>query len=86
MRSPLVVRWSRVVPFALLMTILVPLFAVLPILAANRYPNLREGITITASIILILLVSSLYTAMKSGQSISVASPDLFPGLALTFTI
>ncbi len=70
----------------LLMTILVPAFAVIGILAAGRSPNLREGVTITASIILIYLVSSLYSVIKGGESVTLLSPDLFPGLALKFEI
>lgn len=70
----------------LLMTILVPAFAVIPIITANRYPNLREGITITASLILIYLVSSLYTFTRDGGSVTLISPDLIPGLGLSFEI
>ncbi len=70
----------------LLMTILVPAFAVVPIFAANRHPNLREGVTITTSIILIYLVASLYTITKSGRVVTLSSPDLIPGLALSFEI
>jgi len=69
-----------------LMTILVPAFAVIPIIAANRYPNLREGITITASLMLIYLVSSLYTFTRDGGSVTLVSPDLIPGLSLSFEI
>lgn len=70
----------------LLLTMLVPALAVFGIIAAGRYPNLREGVTITASIILIYLVSSLYVLVKNGASVSLISPDLFPGLALYFEI
>jgi len=68
------------------LTMLVPALAVFGIIAAGRYPNLREGVTIAASIILIYLVSSLYILVKNGASISLTSPDLFPGLALYFDI
>ncbi|MBM9606083.1 monovalent cation/H+ antiporter subunit D family protein [Desulfopila inferna] len=70
----------------LLLTMLVPALAVFGILAAGRYPNLREGVTIAASVILIYLVSSLYVLVKNGASISLTSPDIFPGLALYFEI
>lgn len=70
----------------LLMTMLVPAFAVFGILATGSYPNLRETVTITASIILIYLVSSLYNVVHAGNSVVLNSPDLFPGLALTFEI
>ncbi len=70
----------------LLLTMLVPAAAVIGIVATGPFPNLREGVTITASILLIYLVSSLYTLLKNGAVISLTSPDLFPGLALSFTI
>ncbi|MBU1565237.1 MAG: monovalent cation/H+ antiporter subunit D family protein [Proteobacteria bacterium] len=70
----------------LLMTILVPAGAVLGILATDRYPNLREGITIAASLVLIYLVSSLYGIVSDGGSVQLLGPDLFPGFSLTFTI
>jgi multicomponent Na+:H+ antiporter subunit D len=70
----------------LLLTMLVPAVAVIGIVATGPFPNLREGVTITASILLIFLVSSLYTSLQNGAVISLTSPDLFPGLALSFTI
>lgn len=70
----------------LALTILVPAFTVLGIVSANRFPNLRETITITASCILIYLVSSLYLTMLDGTEISWKSPELFPGLTMSFTI
>ncbi|MDJ0622902.1 MAG: proton-conducting transporter membrane subunit [Desulfocapsaceae bacterium] len=70
----------------LLLTMLVPLFAVPLIIVTYRLPNLREGVTITASIILIYLVSSLYLIVQSGTSVTYFGPALFPGLRLTFEI
>ena len=70
----------------LLLTIIIPAAAVIGIIAAGSFPNLREGVTITASIVLIYLVSRLYTLIKNGTDISLIFPDLFPGLALNFTI
>ncbi len=70
----------------LLMTILVPALAVIGILATSHSPNLREGITLTASVILIYLVSSLYSIIKGGGTVILLSPDLFPGSALNFEI
>jgi multicomponent Na+:H+ antiporter subunit D len=51
----------------LLLTILVPAGAVLGILATDRSPNVREGVTIVASLILIALVTSLYNLVSSGS-------------------
>ena len=65
---------------------LVPALAVLGIIATGAYPNLREGVTVTASCILIYLVSNLYFIVKGGAQVTWSSPDLFPGLALSFFI
>lgn len=71
----------------MLLTIVVPLLAVPAIFATGSFPNLREAVTITASIILIYLVSSLYFAViTNGVAVSLRSPDIFPNLALTFEI
>ncbi len=70
----------------LLLTILIPAFAVIGILAADHSPNLREGITISASVILICLVSSLYSITRLGETVTLLGPDLFPGLSLKFEI
>jgi len=43
----------------LLLTILVPLAAVIGIVAARRYPNLREAVSLTAALVLIYLTYNL---------------------------
>ncbi len=70
----------------LLMTMLVPALAVLGIFATGSRPNVREGVTVTASFIVIILVSKLYILVKAGETVAWSSPDLFPGLALSFLI
>jgi multicomponent Na+:H+ antiporter subunit D len=70
----------------LLLTILVPAGAVLGILATDRSPNVREGVTIVASLILIALVTSLYNLVSSGTVVELPGPELFPGLSLSFSI
>ncbi len=70
----------------LFMTMLVPALAVIGIIATGDKPNLREGVTLTASCIVIYFVSNLYVVVKGGGSVAWSSPDLFPGLALSFFI
>ncbi|HKJ63978.1 MAG TPA: proton-conducting transporter membrane subunit, partial [Desulfopila sp.] len=71
----------------MLLTMLVPILAVPAIYVTGSMPNIRETVTITASIILISLVSSLYSAViGSGAAVALHSPDLFPGLGLSFEI
>lgn len=70
----------------LVLTLVVPALAVIGIVAAGPFPNLREGVTITASLVLIVLVSWLYALVKGGATVAVAGPELFPGLSLSFAI
>ena len=70
----------------LLLTMLVPLGAVFGIVATGSRPNLRETVTIGASLVLIYLVSSLYSLTGGGAVVEWTSHELFPGLALDFRI
>ena len=65
---------------------LVPAGAVIAIIAARRHPDIREGVTIVASLILIYLVSSLYKIISGGTTVQVSGPELFGGLAIAFKI
>ncbi len=68
------------------LAILVPLLATLGIIAAGNYPNLREAVTILASLMVIFLVIKLYIALDNGDVISVQWLELMPGLAVSFKI
>ena len=70
----------------LVLTMIVPLAAVAGIIAAHRHANIREAVTITASLILIYLVSSLYGLTREGVEVAVMGPKLFAGLAMNFRI
>ncbi len=70
----------------LVLTLLVPAGAVIAIIAARRHPDIREGVTIVASLILIYLVSSLYKIISGGTTVQVSGPELFGGLAIAFKI
>lgn len=65
---------------------LVPMCAVIGIIAAGHHPNLRETITISCSLLLIYLVSSLYGLSKSGTLVELTSPEIFSGLVFDFRI
>ncbi len=64
--------------------IFVPLLAAIGIAAADRNPNLREAVTITASIVVLILVAKVYSSFKSGHIISVQWLEIFPGLTISF--
>lgn len=66
--------------------IIIPLLATLAIVAAGRYPNLRESVTLSTCVVLIFLVVTLYQGLSSGESISVYWWELLPGLTISFDI
>lgn len=66
----------------LIAAIVVPLLAAVGIGLSGKYPNLREGITITSSIIVCLIVVSIYVRFKGGDSFELTIAEIFPGLAL----
>ena len=66
--------------------IILPLLAVIGIVATKSKPNLREGVTIVISLTLLYLVTTLYTGLKQGASISVHWLELLPGLNISFSV
>ena len=70
----------------LMLTMVVPVAAVGGIVAAHKLPNIREAVTITASLMLIYLVTSLYGISKAGVEVGVQGTELFAELALSFRI
>jgi len=65
---------------------LVPAAAVFGIVAADRSPNLREAVTLTASAVLLILVFSLYRITASGETVSADLFEIIPGLSIYFRI
>lgn len=68
------------------LAILVPLLAVPVIIAAHRFPNIREMVTILASSTVFCLVLKIYTALENGEVIYAQWLQLIPGLEITFRI
>ncbi|MBU2971611.1 monovalent cation/H+ antiporter subunit D family protein [Pseudoalteromonas sp. C2R02] len=66
--------------------IIIPFLATFAIVASRRYPNLRESVTLSTSLVLIFLVVTLYQGLSSGKSISVYWWELLPGLTISFDI
>ncbi len=64
--------------------ILVPLLAAIGIAAAYRHPNVRETVTIVASVVVLILVFKVYGAFKNGYITSVQWLEIFPGLSISF--
>ena len=70
----------------LLMTMLIPAAAVVGIVASGRYPNIRETVTIGASLVVIYLVSQLYLMTGDGTVVAWKSEPLFADLSVAFRI
>ncbi|MFT6689800.1 MAG: multicomponent Na+:H+ antiporter subunit D, partial [Colwellia sp.] len=63
------------------LTIAIPLLTIVGIILANKRPNIREGITISASIFLLFIVTSLYQNLLSGKNVNVFWWDIMPNLS-----
>lgn len=70
----------------LVLTLLIPLTAALAIPLVGRYPNIREGVTLIACALLLVLVSSLYQATQAGVGVALQLFELMPGLRVAFSI
>jgi multicomponent Na+:H+ antiporter subunit D len=68
------------------LSIILPLFATIGIVAAGRNPNLREAVTIGTSLLLFYFVIKLYQGLGQGEVITVQWWQLVPGLQLSFNI
>lgn len=68
------------------LTILVPVLAIAGIVATGRSENLRESVSIVASLIVLWLVISLYNTHKAGVSVAVTWLEILPGLTLAFRL
>ena len=64
----------------------VPTLSVVGIVAAGRFPNIREAVSVGASLVLIYLVSKLYLMTGAGTTVSWKSAPLFAELSLAFEI
>lgn len=68
------------------LSIIFPLLATIGIVVTGHKPNLREGVTIGTSLVLLYFVINLYQGLKQGASISVHWGELLPGLKISFSI
>lgn len=66
------------------LTMLVPVLAIAGILITGRSENVREAVSIVASLIVLWLVVSLYGHHQAGTEIAVSWVEILPGLSLAF--
>ncbi len=67
-------------------TLFVPLIGAVGIAMFDRRPNLREATTLTAAVILFLLVLSLYPAVAAGERPGIVLLTVLPGLDLALEV
>lgn len=66
--------------------LLIPVFAAIFIPLASAAPNLREGITLSATVLLLVTVLQLLQLVLNGEQPEWTGPEIAPGLALAFKI
>jgi multicomponent Na+:H+ antiporter subunit D len=71
---------------AIIAALLTPLFAVLGIVAARRYPNRRETVTLVSAVGLFILVASLIPPVMNGVRPGAALLEILPGLEIAFEV
>jgi len=70
----------------ILAALLVPLVGAALIAAAGRWPNLREGVTLSTAALLLLCVLSLLPTVLAGERPAASLIELLPGLAIAFRV
>jgi multicomponent Na+:H+ antiporter subunit D len=70
----------------LLVALAVPFAAALLIGAFRRHPNLREGVTLAAAVVLLVSVVVLLEPVLAGSHLSLPAMQVAPGLTLAFAV
>lgn len=70
----------------LTLIIVLPLLAALLITMLGAFPNLRESVTLAASLVLFLVVFSLLDQVSSNKVLLLEWIEIFPGLSLAFSL
>lgn len=79
--------WQSIEPSSLIaLSILVPFVGALLVVATGRWPNLRETVTLVTAVVLFTIVLSITDYTFRGIELSQNVIELFPGLALSFTV
>lgn len=71
---------------SLLISMVLPLLAVLGIIVLDRRPNLREAVSIGTSIMVLVLVFNLYRQFKAGVAVELSLFEILPGFAIAFKL
>ncbi|WP_286235472.1 monovalent cation/H+ antiporter subunit D family protein [Thalassotalea sediminis] len=79
--------WQNLEPSQLIgLSILIPFIGALLVVAAGKYPNVRETITLITATILFTVVLAITDYTFQGITLEQNAIDLFPGLAIGFSV
>lgn len=79
--------WQAIEPSNLIaLSILLPFVGALLVVATGRWPNLREAVTLTIAVVLFSIVLAITDYTFRGVELTQNVVELFPGLALSFTV
>lgn len=68
------------------LSIVLPLIAMLGVLLAGRWPNVREALSLIGAALLFLVVCSLYSAYQQGAEAFLSLGEIVPRLELAFRL
>ncbi|GHA17617.1 cation:proton antiporter [Arenicella chitinivorans] len=79
--------WQAIEPSNLIaLSILVPFVGALLVVATGKWPNLREAVTLTTAVVLFSVVLAITDYTFRGVELTQNVVELFPGLALSFSV
>ncbi len=72
--------------FALALTLLIPSVGALAVAATGRWPNLREGVTLTSAAGLLLAVLAVFSHLEAGRRPALVLVETLPGLPIALEV
>ena len=70
----------------ILLAVFLPFIGATGIALCNRWPNLREAVTLTTAVAVCVIVITLYSHFQNGALIAVAIAEPLPGLLIHFEV
>ncbi len=71
---------------AVYLALAVPVFGFLGIMLADKYPNIREGVTLITGVITLYMALTIFVAVGAGQEPGFEFLEILPGLSLSFKV
>jgi multicomponent Na+:H+ antiporter subunit D len=71
---------------ALALTLLIPSVGAVAVAATGRWPNLREGVTLTTAGLLLLVVLAIFSDLEAGRPAALLLVETLPGLPIALAV